>query len=69
MSITIRTSFRAAGLLLAATLAGCSGSQNQAAAPPPTAVTVANPVKRTIVDQDQYVGRFVAVDAVEVRAR
>ena len=68
MSI-FRTSFRAACLLLAATLAGCSGSQNQAPSPPPQAVTVANPVKRTIVDQDQYVGRFVAIDSVEIRAR
>jgi RND family efflux transporter MFP subunit len=51
-------------------LAGCSNGQN-AAAPtlPPTAVTVANPVKRTIADQDEYVGRFVATDSVEVRAR
>jgi multidrug efflux system membrane fusion protein len=69
MSNTIRTSFCVAWLTLAGALAGCSGSQNQAAAPPPTAVTVANPVKRTIVDQDEYVGRFVAVDSVEIRAR
>ena len=33
------------------------------------AVTVAYPVKRTIVDHDEYVGRFVAIDSVEVRAR
>src|SRR5262249_8888390 len=33
------------------------------------AVTVANPVQRTIIDQDEYVGRFVAVDMVEIRAR
>jgi hypothetical protein len=32
-------------------------------------VTVAKPAQRTIVDQDEYVGRFVAVDMVEVRAR
>jgi len=32
-------------------------------------VTVAKPVQRTIVDQDEYVGRFVSVDMVEVRAR
>ena len=32
-------------------------------------MTVATPVKRSIVDQDEYVGRFVAVDAVEVRSR
>jgi RND family efflux transporter MFP subunit len=51
-------------------LAGCSNGQNAAApTPPPTAVTVANPVKRTIADQDEYVGRFVATDSVEVRAR
>jgi len=68
MSTTIRTSFTAASLILAATLAGCSDS-HQAAAPPPPAVTVAKPVQRTIIDQDEYVGRFVAVDSVEVRAR
>src|SRR6202011_2709054 len=49
--------------------AGCGNGQQPAAAqgaspPPPPAVTVANPVKRTIVDQDEYVGRFVAVDTV-----
>jgi RND family efflux transporter MFP subunit len=30
---------------------------------------VASPTQRTITDYDEYVGRFVAVDAVEVRAR
>src|SRR5215467_375038 len=49
-------------------LAGCGEAPKQAALPPP-AVTVAKPVQRTIVDQDEYVGRFVAVDMVEVRAR
>ncbi len=58
----------AAALLIAAALAGCGQSQQQAASPPPS-VTVANPVQRTVVDQDEYVGRFVAVDTVEVRAR
>jgi multidrug efflux system membrane fusion protein len=70
MSNTIRTSFTAIWVLAgAAGLANCSDSQNRAAAPPPPAVTVANPVKRTVIDQDEYVGRFVAVDSVEVRAR
>jgi membrane fusion protein, multidrug efflux system len=69
MPLTFRTSIPAASLLLAVALAGCSDSQRAAAPPPPTAVTVANPVKRTIIDQDEYVGRFVAVDAVEIRAR
>ena len=70
------TTFRSARilpllLLLAPTLAGCeqSQSQPQAAAPPPPHVTIAKPVKKTITEQDEYVGRFVAVDSVEVRAR
>src|SRR5262245_63782394 len=57
-----------AAAVLAFALAGCGESQKAGAPPPPT-VTVAKPVKRTIVDQDEYVGRFVAVDAVEIRAR
>jgi membrane fusion protein, multidrug efflux system len=56
-------------LALTAVLAGCGEGQKQQAAPPPPKVTVAKPIKRTIVDQDEYVGRFVAVDVVEVRAR
>ena len=57
--------------VLAVALAGCDRAQPQGAgaAPPPPKVTVARPVKRTVVDQDEYVGRFVAVDAIEVRAR
>ena len=66
---------RAAGLILASLalllLAGCGSNSAPAqnAAPPPPAVTIAKPEKRTIVDQDEYVGRFVAVDSVEVRSR
>jgi RND family efflux transporter MFP subunit len=56
---------------LALALAGCGqgGQQQKAGAPPPPTVTVAKPVQRTVVDQDEYVGRFVAVDSVEVRGR
>jgi multidrug efflux system membrane fusion protein len=54
---------------LAPVLAGCGEGAKQPATPPPPAVTVAKPVKRTIVDQDEYVGRFVPVGSVEVRAR
>ena len=32
-------------------------------------MTVAKPVKKLVSDFDEYVGRFVAVDFVEVRAR
>jgi multidrug efflux system membrane fusion protein len=38
-----------------------------AAAPPP--VTVAKPLVREVVDNDEFVGRFEAVDEVSVRAR
>jgi RND family efflux transporter MFP subunit len=54
-------------LLLAA--CGESPQQRPGGAPPPPQVTVAKPVKRVVVDQDEYVGRFVAIDSVEVRAR
>jgi RND family efflux transporter MFP subunit len=51
-------------------LGGCGQGQPPAPPPPgPPSVTVATPIKRTIVDQDEYVGRFVAVHAVDVRAR
>jgi RND family efflux transporter MFP subunit len=32
-------------------------------------VTVAKPAKRLVADRDEYVGRFVALDAIEMRAR
>jgi RND family efflux transporter MFP subunit len=56
------------GLALATLVASCGGSGPQGPPPAPP-VTVAEPTKRTISDYDEYVGRFVAVDSVEVRAR
>ncbi|ALK08725.1 efflux RND transporter periplasmic adaptor subunit [Blastochloris viridis] len=50
-------------------LAGCGQGQKQQAAPPAPAVTVAPPVKKVVTETDEYVGRFVAVDSVEIRAR
>jgi RND family efflux transporter MFP subunit len=51
-------------------LAACDAGQSQTTqAPPPPQVTVARPVAKTVVSQDEYVGRFVAVDSIEVRAR
>jgi RND family efflux transporter MFP subunit len=57
--------------LIAALLAGCGDQKTQAqgAAPPPPTVTVAKPTKKLVTDRDEYVGRFVAFDYVEVRAR
>jgi len=59
-------------ILAFATLgASCGQGQKQGGAPPPPppTVTVATPIKRTVSDFDEYVGRFVPVDSVEVRAR
>jgi RND family efflux transporter MFP subunit len=55
----------AASLVLA--LAACGDSSPPP--PPPPPVTVAKPVALTVIDRDEYVGRFLAVDAVEVRPR
>jgi len=63
--------FSLAALSLAAlALAGCS-DQNQAQQAPPSAptVSVAKPTTREITDYDEYVGRFQAVDLVNVYAR
>ena len=62
----------AAALALATFVAGCGDNapqQKQGGAPPPPQVTVAKPTQRTLSDYDEYVGRFAAVDSVEVRAR
>ena len=58
-------------LLLTALLAGCGETQSQAqnGAPPAPTVSVSKPVKKLVTDRDEYVGRFVAFDYVEVRAR
>jgi RND family efflux transporter MFP subunit len=74
MSISklLRTSSLPAVLLLLLTgLAGCGESppRAQGAPPPAPQVTVAKPAKRLVADRDEYVGRFVAVDAIEMRAR
>ena len=54
---------------LATLVVGCGQPQQQGGAPPPPPVTVSTPIKRTVFDFDEYVGRFVAVNSVEVRAR
>lgn len=62
---------RVASLLIlpALALAGCGEGAPKQAAPAPPAVTVAKPTKQQVIDYDEYVGRFIAVDSVEIRAR
>lgn len=70
--ITMPNRFPVRAALFAAllpALAACGQGPQTPPAPPPPEVTVAKPVQRTVVDQDEYVGRFVAVDTVEIRAR
>lgn len=57
------------GLLLLATACDEVDSSVQAPAPPPPSVTVAKPVAKLIVEDDEFVGRFEAVSQVQVRAR
>jgi membrane fusion protein, multidrug efflux system len=56
-------------LVSALILSGCGDKppQQAAAAAPP--VTVAQPVKRTVTDWDEFTGRFEAVEEVQIRAR
>lgn len=53
---------------LALVLAACGAGPEQPT-PPPPAVTVANPVVSEVVDWDDYVGRFEAIETVEVKPR
>jgi RND family efflux transporter MFP subunit len=66
-----RTSLNAARIaavaVLSVVLVQCGDGKQ--AGPPPPQVTVAKPTQRTIVDLDEYVGRFVAINSVEIRAR
>src|SRR5690606_3949535 len=54
--------------IAALSLVACSG-EAQDAAPPPPSVTVSQPLVQQVRDWDDYVGRFEAVQSVEVRPR
>lgn len=75
MSTTHKSPALLAVMAIAMSLAACSENKADekqkaaATAPPPPAVTVAKPVQKVVADFDEYVGRFVAVDYVEIRAR
>ena len=70
-SVSLMRGARNAAVLcaLATLVVSCGERQQQGGGPPPPAVTVAKPVRRTVSDFDEYVGRFTAVNSVEVRAR
>lgn len=53
--------------LAAVTTSGCAPKARKA--DPAPAVTVANPLQRTVVDWDDYLGQFQAVNSVDVRPR
>lgn len=55
------------GLAAVFLIAGCSGDAPQA--PPPPTVSVAQPLQRDVTDWDDYVGRFEAIQNVEIMPR
>ena len=55
-------------IIAAHLLTGCDSKPVAGPAPPP-AVTVAHPLQKTISEWDEYTGRFVAVETVEIRPR
>lgn len=60
---------RSAIAILALTVLSACGGAAPPPAPPPPEVTVATPLQREVVDWDDYTGRFVAPQDVEIRAR
>lgn len=63
-----RQMWLAVAVVTTGALYGCSrGEEGQA--PPAPPVTVANPLVRQVTDQDEFTGRFEAVQTVEVKAR
>lgn len=54
-------------VLASVCVAGCGA--RRADPPPLPVVTVSAPLQRSVVDWDDYVGQFVAVDSVDVRPR
>ena len=67
MTTNARTSLLCIVLFLS--LAACDDQKKQMSPPPPPSVTVAKPIRKTITEWDEYVGRFEAIDSVDIRAR
>ncbi|RCS54075.1 efflux RND transporter periplasmic adaptor subunit [Bremerella cremea] len=56
------------GLLICGML-GCGQTPHKQPAPPPPTMTVAQPIRKEIVEWDAYTGRLEPIEFVEVRAR
>ena len=57
------------GVIAAASLASCCALAAEPASPPPPKVSVAKPIYRRMTEWDEYTGRFVAKEHVDIRAR
>jgi RND family efflux transporter MFP subunit len=64
---TNKLRYASGAAVASAALAACGS--DPAPPPPPPAVTMAQPLAKSITDWDEYTGRVEAVEAVEVRAR
>ncbi len=69
MNVEARRPPASIAVVIAALLLAACGQQPAAQAPPPPDVTVASPQKKTVTDKDEYVGRFLAIDEVNIVAR
>ena len=56
-------------LFTVAVLSGCGKNEQAPGAPPAPQVSVATPIRQTVVDWDEFTGRFEASQRVDVRAR
>ncbi|SKB26611.1 efflux RND transporter periplasmic adaptor subunit [Sphingopyxis flava] len=56
-------------ILLSVLLSACSGGDSSQSGPPALPVTAANPLVKEVTEWDDYVGRFEAIQSVEVRPR
>ena len=65
----IRVLLLYAGILATQLLTGCDNKPAASSGPGLPAVTVSRPVQQKITEWDEYTGRFVAVQTVEIRAR
>lgn len=68
-STRARAGLRRAVIVVSAALAGACGGGGEQPPPPPAKVSVAEVVVREITEWDEFTGRIVAVDDVEIRPR